>query len=282
MLALRAFAFFPLLLPLTASAQTTLRLLPAQGELATVPVEDIEKESVARETAAPSQTTDIRLKSPGLKTAEANAEPRTTLELKPHLELRPAFLDRPRAKRPSPVQPLQGRSLMTVQVEDVEELPAPVTDLLDSPTPSQPAIQPSRPSSRLTDAARRQQAMAAQLARLRTPMGNLHVTGLASNADRPPNQAMAVRVSQQGFTSTVITGNEHFGPDLPRTSTPYLRRHLFFEDAPLERLGESGGNLPTGWWTNPRSFAKFTLDTVRFPLRVWIDRPDQLVVRQAK
>ena len=222
----------------------------------------------------------------------STSEQRSKFELKPMLELMPANLPdledgRARQAPPTSSSPLSGRSLMSVQVEDISELtppkttprpewiptPAPKTSLLKAtPAPIQP---------RLSDAARRQQATAKQLARLRAPMSSLRISGLAATTDTPPDQAMGMRVSQQGFTSLLVAG-EYFGPDIPRTSTPYLRRHLYFEDAALERCGESGGIISPGWWTNPCSFTKFTLDTLRFPFQVLIDRPDELVVRQAK
>ncbi|MEO1529149.1 MAG: hypothetical protein AAFX06_27325, partial [Planctomycetota bacterium] len=274
MLALRVLVFGSLLIPTTTHGQTTLRLLPPDGSsMTTVQVEDIEEKAAAK---------------PALP--KAVPQPSTRLELKPTVELKssdPLKLSEPRrswsppeSSRYQATTPQTGRSLMTIQVEDVEDLSLPD---VGPPTQTSPVTRTAPKQAPLSAASRRQQAMQEQLARLRTPISNVRVSGLSSTAEQPPNRAKESRVSQQGFTaSRRITGTEHYGEDLPRTTTPYLRRHLYFEDAPLERLGESGGNLPPGWWTNTRSFGKFAANTLRFPLRAWIDRPDELVTRQAK
>lgn len=68
------------------------------------------------------------------------------------------------------------------------------------------------------------------------------------------------------------------GPDdSPDTVTTYTRRRLYFEDAPLERCGETEWIFSGGIMTNLHSGAKFLFDTALLPYRLIRQRPDELV-----
>ncbi len=167
-----------------------------------------------------------------------------------------------------PAVPLR---LSPVQVEDASQSSSPD----DSPSLSRPAPEPLRlPEDDSEPVAqpggREGDVTASQLARLDKPLSQIRLSGLAS----PP------QVSQPGFTppQVVWMTADGVGPDHPFDSTTtYTRRRLYFEDAPLERCGETEWIFSDGIMTNLHSGAKFLLDTALLPYRLIRQRPDELV-----
>ncbi|PAY20543.1 hypothetical protein CKO51_05715 [Rhodopirellula sp. SM50] len=165
------------------------------------------------------------------------------------------------------VEPLR---LAPVQIEDVSRSSSPN----DSPSRSKPTTETLRPLKGVSEPVPRTSeskptATTTQLARLDKPLSQIRLSGLAS-----PRQ-----VSQPGFTQpSVWMPAGGVGPGEPLGSvTTYTRRPLYFEDAPLERCGETEWIFSGGIMTNLHSGAKFLFDTALLPYRLIRQRPDELV-----
>ncbi|WP_145387768.1 hypothetical protein [Stieleria neptunia] len=168
----------------------------------------------------------------------------------------------------APADPLR---LSPVQLDDVSR-PASPGDSPAVPRPTPEAFgQPKNESEPVPPPDERKRDVAAmQLARLDKPLSQIQLSGLAS----PP------QVSQPGFTPPQVVwmtaGGD--GPDYPLDSvTTYTRRRLYFEDAPLERCGQTEWIFSDGIMTNLHSGAKFLIDTALLPYRLIRQRPDELV-----
>ncbi|MCS7467258.1 hypothetical protein NZK35_11450 [Stieleria sp. ICT_E10.1] len=160
--------------------------------------------------------------------------------------------------------------LSPVQIEDVSRSSSPS----DSPSLSRPTTEPLRQPDNTSEpvpppSEGKPDTTETQLARLDKPLSQIRLSGLAS----PP------QVSQPGFTppGMWMTAGVVSPGDSRDSVTTYTRRRLYFEDAPLERCGETEWIFSGGIMTNLHSGAKFLLDTALLPYRLMRQRPDELV-----
>ena len=115
------------------------------------------------------------------------------------------------------------------------------------------------------------------LRRLRKPLAEIQISGLAA-------------VSHPSFTTSTprwITSRDPTGlqsANLNLAGTPisthvstYCRRPLYFEDARLERCGQSRGLFTSGPMTNIGSAARFLFDITFLPWRTKQLPPDELI-----
>ncbi|WP_372897395.1 hypothetical protein [Stieleria sp.] len=160
--------------------------------------------------------------------------------------------------------------LAPVQIEDVSRASPPD----DSPSLSRPTAEPLRQRGDASEpvprpSERKPNATTTQPAQLDKPLSQIRLSGLASSR----------QVSQPGFTQpSVWMTAGGVGPGEPLDSvTTYTRRRLYFEDAPLERCGETEWIFSGGIMTNLHSGAKFLFDTALLPYRLIRQRPDELV-----
>jgi hypothetical protein len=124
-----------------------------------------------------------------------------------------------------------------------------------------------------------------QILELRKPLSQIRLSGLAPQPSQPPGYLKTVAVSQLGFLGEKtrwITASEIDASSSFSQVTTYVRQPLYFEDAPLERNGVSGGHCTTGIWTNGRSAVKFMFDTAVLPGRMIHVHPDQPVCAVAE
>jgi hypothetical protein len=120
---------------------------------------------------------------------------------------------------------------------------------------------------------------------LRRPVRELQITSLSTAAVPQRLESEAPSVSRPGFTAPPprwITSDGDRSAETFSEATRYTRRRLYFEDDALERHGVSGGQLPTGVWTNARSAIKFITETVIWPCELIKNRPDEPVSATAR
>ncbi|MCO8125082.1 hypothetical protein NHH03_25325 [Stieleria sp. TO1_6] len=127
----------------------------------------------------------------------------------------------------------------------------------------------------------RRDATSEQLSLLRKPMSEIKLSDVAYSQTEPPSLSIHTGIARDRATTDVgtrlITAGPVYDIHTPGESTTYTRQRLYFEDAALERCGQSDGCLPTGWWTNGRSAAKFLVDTTLWPYRMLRQSPKELV-----
>lgn len=115
----------------------------------------------------------------------------------------------------------------------------------------------------------------AQIATLHRPVSEIRLSNLAATPG----------ISREGLTDApdkLITSNP-LDSEIPTEKvTSYTRQRLYFEDAPLERRGQSGWHLPPGIWTNTCSATKFLVDSAALPFRAIRDCHRKQVVVVAR